>query len=271
MITETNGFFPNLSEGIIAVNFRICVAMSDVIKESREYTAQLSKQSLVLEMIRGKSFFQQGQIPGGQHPEEVLQVSPVTKPLILDKNGHRKTPHIGIQLFPQAPNRITVPMVNNSHRVVLNGESTGQHPVPKLGISAAARRANVKSFIKVPNLLEDLFPEGHISSGADLPNRRSAVKVGAKEPIVEYFRDVTAVEGPEFLKYHFCLGFQRSCDDQPCHRSNGRIPESLRDPVNPISIGLCIVIGIGYNRTFCGSCSCVPGHVKTRNIFTDIA
>src|SRR5690606_18218667 len=108
MITETNGFDRRLSIDIIAVNFGIRIAMSQVVDKACKNSSQLGEQCLVLRVIAWKSFFQKARIVRRQYAEEMLQISAMAEALILNENGNGKAAHVGIQLLAKPWNRIAM-------------------------------------------------------------------------------------------------------------------------------------------------------------------
>src|SRR5688500_11931685 len=138
MITETRGFDCRLSERIIAVNFGIRIAVSEIINEAGQYSPQFGEQRLILTRIAREALLQEGEIIVRHDLEEMFQISTMSEALILDQYCDGKTTHVGIQLPSQTRDGISVTVIDNSQRVILNVEATCQDAVPQFRISAAA-------------------------------------------------------------------------------------------------------------------------------------
>src|SRR5690349_9575682 len=99
-------------------------------------------------------------------------------------------------------------VLNNGERIVKNIKTIGENSIPELGVSATASCSDIESFIEVAYFFEYLFPKRHVCARTNLPHRWASFKSSTEKIIVILFRDVPAVEGPEFFENNLGLSVQ---------------------------------------------------------------
>ena len=114
-----------------------------------------------------------------------------------------------LESFPLAP----VVMEDDRARFIAAALAAQQQIVPKLGVSAAARRANVQALIEPTEEEESLASERHVGTGADDPSRTARRARLMRELRREKNRLVTPVKAPKGLESHLCFSSQRSREE----------------------------------------------------------
>lgn len=153
--------------------------MAQIVQESREHAPDFGEQRFVLKGVIGEPALQQTNIPQ-EHPSQVLKITAMPKPVVLDQDGYSKTTHVGIELFLQPVYGFTVTMVYHGKRIILNSESARQGAIPQLGITAAPGSADIKALIEVSRLPEYILAESHVGASANLPHGWAGVESRAK-------------------------------------------------------------------------------------------
>ena len=163
--------------------------------------------------------------------------------LKLDQQRRDMSAHVVKDLVLETLPLASVVMEDDRARFIAAALAARQQIVPKLGVSAAARRANVQALIEPTEEEESLAPDCHVGTGADDPSRTARRARLMRELRREKNRLVTPVKAPKGFESHLCFSSQRSRESRTSHRPDRRLSKSLPEPLDPIGMDDHIVIG----------------------------
>jgi hypothetical protein len=144
-----------------------------------------------------------------QADKQLAQIAPMPVLFELDEQRGHVSAHVvknlALKVLPVAP----VGMKDNGARLIAAGLTTSQQVVPKLGVSAAARGADVQALIEPAKDEESLAPKRHVGASADDPSRSAPRACLTGEVRREKNRLVAPVKAPKRLESHLRFSGQR--------------------------------------------------------------
>src|SRR5690606_24220580 len=177
---------------------------------------------------------------------------------------------VSAELFLQRFVLASVVMIDDRGGFIPAHVAFGKNSVPHFRVAAASSGTSVQSFVKQPNLFEDLPPERHVGTGSHLPGRYTPPSVTFEEGSIVQPWDVASVETPVLLKLHLrrCLQFSRQ--NQPGHCLNSGIGKASSKPPGPLRVDLHIVICECHDVTCRSIDTSIPSVIESGTRLEDI-